>query len=303
MSKTTTDDKLKIHFKQYGKVVKAYVAKDWETGESRGFGFVKFLNLAMVDEALKMEHHIINGCKVKPTRRLSREEQEKRRVFFHVIRDLSEKELREALDTYGEIVKVTIPCDKQTNIQLGFAFIEFADTSSVDEVLSLGSIRIKKIRVNFKKAHARRDTDTRGENRGGSSRGSVGRPGESGTPASFTNRKYDAISSVGYDERFGVYSGGYAEQRPDGYSMPGGYGIPEAYPFFPVVNGLPGYPIITENGTYGVPFFDGFPNFGGYGGFSAGEFSNFGSNYSQGFSGGPKRGKNYFQRSAPYGGE
>ena len=40
----TTDDTLKAHFEQIGEVERAKVATDRETGRSRGFGFVTFVN-------------------------------------------------------------------------------------------------------------------------------------------------------------------------------------------------------------------------------------------------------------------
>ena len=40
----TTDDSLKAFFEQIGEVERAMVAKERETGRSRGFGFVTFVN-------------------------------------------------------------------------------------------------------------------------------------------------------------------------------------------------------------------------------------------------------------------
>ena len=161
----------------------------------------------MVDGALKIEHHAIDGYKIKLMRCLSREEQEKRKVLVYGIRDLSEKKLRDTLEKHGEVVNVRIPFDKKTNSQHGYAFIEFADTSSVDKVLSLGFFWVENIRVNVKKTYDKKDADRRGENRGGSSGGSVGRPGGSGPQASFASQENDVSSSIRYDEGFGVYSG------------------------------------------------------------------------------------------------
>lgn len=41
---TTNDDSLKAHFEQIGEVSSARVVTDRETGRSRGFGFVEFVN-------------------------------------------------------------------------------------------------------------------------------------------------------------------------------------------------------------------------------------------------------------------
>ncbi|XP_027037585.1 glycine-rich RNA-binding protein 2-like [Pocillopora damicornis] len=47
----TDDDRLKDYFSTIGDVVKAEVIRDWETGRSRGFGFVTFNNSSSVSEA------------------------------------------------------------------------------------------------------------------------------------------------------------------------------------------------------------------------------------------------------------
>lgn len=41
---STNDDALKSHFEQIGEVERAKVATDRDTGRSRGFGFVTFVN-------------------------------------------------------------------------------------------------------------------------------------------------------------------------------------------------------------------------------------------------------------------
>jgi RNA recognition motif-containing protein len=40
----TNDDSLKAHFEQIGEVASARVVTDRETGRSKGFGFVEFVN-------------------------------------------------------------------------------------------------------------------------------------------------------------------------------------------------------------------------------------------------------------------
>ncbi|XP_058964627.2 uncharacterized protein [Pocillopora verrucosa] len=47
----TNEDRLKDHFSSIGAVVKAQVIRDWETGRSRGFGFVTFNDSSSVTEA------------------------------------------------------------------------------------------------------------------------------------------------------------------------------------------------------------------------------------------------------------
>ena len=48
------------HFGPYGSIVNTFVAKDRNTGESRGFGFVTFQTLESCQAAL-LDRHVIEG--------------------------------------------------------------------------------------------------------------------------------------------------------------------------------------------------------------------------------------------------
>ncbi len=50
----TTDDSLKAFFEQIGEVERAMVAKERETGRSRGFGFVTFVDEANNQKAVDL---------------------------------------------------------------------------------------------------------------------------------------------------------------------------------------------------------------------------------------------------------
>ena len=52
LSYSTTDDDLKAHFEQVGEVERARVATDRDTGRSRGFGFVTFVDEANNQKAV-----------------------------------------------------------------------------------------------------------------------------------------------------------------------------------------------------------------------------------------------------------
>ena len=57
-------EKLKKYFKQYGTVQDAVVMKDPVSKRSRGFGFITFVDVASVDNALAHEPHTIDSRKV-----------------------------------------------------------------------------------------------------------------------------------------------------------------------------------------------------------------------------------------------
>jgi cold-inducible RNA-binding protein len=49
----TTDDSLRDAFAQFGEVTESKVIMDFQTGRSRGFGFVTFADEAAADQAIE----------------------------------------------------------------------------------------------------------------------------------------------------------------------------------------------------------------------------------------------------------
>lgn len=52
------------HFGQYGEIVDSVIIKDKFTSQPRGFGFITYLNPAVVDKVIEGTH-IINGKQVE----------------------------------------------------------------------------------------------------------------------------------------------------------------------------------------------------------------------------------------------
>ena len=116
--------------------------KDPQTKRSRGFGFVAFSHSYMVDEALKNWPHKIDGRTVNTKRALPKDEIRKpeagaqgKKLFVHFngIKDVSEDEVRDLFSQFGEVSFVSIPFEKDTKKNRGFAFVEFNDSDSVDK--------------------------------------------------------------------------------------------------------------------------------------------------------------------------
>ena len=53
LSWTTTEDELSRLFESYGEVERAQIITDWETGRSRGFGFVEMPKLTEATAAIE----------------------------------------------------------------------------------------------------------------------------------------------------------------------------------------------------------------------------------------------------------
>lgn len=61
LSQTVTEDDLRTHFSYYGQVTQAKILYDGVTGNSRGFGFVLFVDDACVFRVLQQQKHKIHG--------------------------------------------------------------------------------------------------------------------------------------------------------------------------------------------------------------------------------------------------
>lgn len=85
-------------------------------------------------------------------------------MFFHLDRKLfvgglswetTQKDLKEYFNKFGEITEVNIKTDPNTGRSRGFAFIQFANKDSVDQVLNGGQHSVNGKQVDPKRAKAR----------------------------------------------------------------------------------------------------------------------------------------------------
>ncbi|CAH1431019.1 unnamed protein product [Lactuca virosa] len=79
LSWETTEDVLREHFRKYGKVMDAVIAKDRITGTSRGFAFVSFSEASALNELL-LNTHTILGRTVEVKKAVPRHEYNQNRL-------------------------------------------------------------------------------------------------------------------------------------------------------------------------------------------------------------------------------
>jgi len=294
----TTEETLTSQFEQYGEIVDVIVMKDPHTKRSRGFGFVTFSKSYMLDDAQKAKPHTIDGREVDTKRAVPRdqvgpggkvESKNSKKLFLGGIKDLSENEIRDHFNGYGEITNVYVPTDRETQKNRGFAFVEFADYDAADKACLQGRITISDTEVDVQKAKDKNEGGGGGRGgrggaggrggygggRGGSYGGSGGYGGNSGGYGG--NSGGYGGSSGGYGGSSGGYggsSGGYGGSSGGYGGSSGGYG--------------------GSSGGYGQDSYGG-----GAGGYSQGGY---GGGYNQSSGGGPTRSSyNQGSRSTPYG--
>ncbi|XP_055515628.1 heterogeneous nuclear ribonucleoproteins A2/B1-like isoform X6 [Leucoraja erinacea] len=143
LSFNTTEENLKGHFEQWGKLTDCVVMRDPLNKRSRGFGFVTFSAAEEVDDAMAARPHKIDGRVVEPKRAVAREESGKpgahltvKKLFVGGIKDdTDEHHLRAYFKNYGKIESIDVITDRQSGKKRGFAFVSFDDHDPVDKVV------------------------------------------------------------------------------------------------------------------------------------------------------------------------
>ncbi|XP_064460518.1 TAR DNA-binding protein 43-like isoform X2 [Ornithodoros turicata] len=121
----TSEQDLRQYFESFGEVLMAQVKKDPKTGQSKGFGFIRFSNYESQLRALS-KRHLIDGrwCDVKiPNSKDGQASELSRKVFVgRCTEDLTSDDLREYFSKFGEVTDVFIPKPFRA-----FAFVTFVD--------------------------------------------------------------------------------------------------------------------------------------------------------------------------------
>uniref|UniRef100_A0A8C6S7P5 TAR DNA binding protein, like n=1 Tax=Neogobius melanostomus TaxID=47308 RepID=A0A8C6S7P5_9GOBI len=107
----TTEQDLKDYFTTFGEVIMVQVKRDTATGNSKGFGFVRFTDYETQTKVVS-QRHMIDGrwcdCKLPNSKSSPDEPMRSRKIFYFM--------------QYGEVTDVFIPKPFRA-----FAFVTFAD--------------------------------------------------------------------------------------------------------------------------------------------------------------------------------
>lgn len=121
----TTELSLREHFESFGEVLMAQVKKDLKSGQSKGFGFIRF-GAYEVQMRVLAQRHLIDGrwCEVKvPNSKEGMIQQVPCKVFVgRCTEDLTADDLRDYFSKFGEVTDVFIPKPFRA-----FSFVTFLD--------------------------------------------------------------------------------------------------------------------------------------------------------------------------------
>nr|BAN65677.1 RNA recognition motif domain containing protein [Babesia bovis] len=143
------------HFMKYGRVITAQVMRDYNSGRSRGFGFVT-LYIQENTENLFSDEHNVNGKHVD-VRRMQNDAASnmKRKIFVGGLpKSLSEQMLKTFFERFGAVEKVTI-MRQYDGSSRGFGFVIFAVDGAVEKVPESPSHFVYGSKVDVRAAESR----------------------------------------------------------------------------------------------------------------------------------------------------
>uniref|UniRef100_A0A8C9RSN2 TAR DNA-binding protein 43 n=1 Tax=Scleropages formosus TaxID=113540 RepID=A0A8C9RSN2_SCLFO len=155
----TSEQDLKDYFGTFGEVIMVQVKRDPKSGNSKGFGFVRFADYETQVKVMS-QRHMIDGrwcdCKLPNSKQGPDEPLRSRKVFVgRCTEDMTAEDLREFFMQYGEVTDVFIPKPFRA-----FAFVTFAD-DQVAQSLCGEDLIIKGVSVHISNAEPKHGNTVR----------------------------------------------------------------------------------------------------------------------------------------------
>lgn len=160
----TTEEALRSHFSKYGQISDCVVIRDPATNKSKGFGFVQYTDGYMVDELMKNRPHIIDNRELDVHRSIPRDQMKRtgqqaksvNKLFIGGlnVEKVKESDLKNYFQSFGNVLNIHIPKDKETSKAKKFGFITFDDYDPVDKITLNHHVVINGMRFNVAKANA-----------------------------------------------------------------------------------------------------------------------------------------------------
>ncbi|KAH7644302.1 heteroous nuclear ribonucleoprotein 27c isoform x1 [Dermatophagoides farinae] len=162
LSWETNEDKLRDYFTEFGDVTECLIMKNPETGKSRGFGFVTFMDPNSVRKVLNVQNHQLDGRTIDPKecnlRTAAKSRKEYRHTNFSKIflgglpPNITETRLKEFFSKYGNVTEAIIMFDQEKKKSRGFGFLSFDNEESIYKVVAEHFVTINGKQVEVKRA-------------------------------------------------------------------------------------------------------------------------------------------------------
>lgn len=161
----STEQSLREYFETFGEVLMAQIKKDVKSGQSKGFGFIRFATYEAQMRSLA-QRHLIDGrwCEVKvPNSKEGMVQQVPCKVFVgRCTEDISSSDLREYFSKFGEVTDVFIPKPFRA-----FSFVTFLDPEVAQSLCGEDHI-IKNVSVHVSNAAPKNESQGNRNNNSGS---------------------------------------------------------------------------------------------------------------------------------------
>ncbi|KAL8714412.1 MAG: hypothetical protein Q9220_001745 [cf. Caloplaca sp. 1 TL-2023] len=208
LSWNVDEEWLAREFEEFGEIKSCRVMTDRETGRSRGFGYVEFVNSAdgvkahaakkdslvdgrniNVDFAGQKKEKPANGVQERSNRYGDQPNEPSSTIFCaNLAFGATEDDVSEAFGEHASIKAVRIPTDKESGQPKGFAYVEFntiEESTTAFEGMQGASISGRAIRIDYASSKPRtndggRGGFDRGGRGGGRGRGGFDRGGRGG---------------------------------------------------------------------------------------------------------------------------
>jgi len=146
LSWETNSDRLRLYFENYGAVKEAFVSYNPTTGRPRGFGFVVFDSVDVVDKVVSFKHMIdkreVEVKKALPKSSFTRNPDEPELILKLFVGGVAPhttgSDLRQYFEQFGEVSDAVVMFDHENKRPRGFGFVTFADEDSVNNLFSQG---------------------------------------------------------------------------------------------------------------------------------------------------------------------
>ncbi|KAL5021425.1 hypothetical protein ScPMuIL_000580 [Solemya velum] len=173
----STEEDVRKYFAQFGDLVFVQVKKDPKSGQSKGFGFVRFSD-HLVQNKVISQRHMIDGrwCDVTiPNSNDSGSQIVNRKIFIaRCTEDITTSDLEDYFTKYGDVVDVFIPKPFRA-----FAFVTFDDPDVAQGLCGEDHI-IKGASVHISSAAPKNQDKFGGDRRGGGGFGDMRSGGRGG---------------------------------------------------------------------------------------------------------------------------
>ncbi|KAF0991343.1 hypothetical protein HZS_2912 [Henneguya salminicola] len=177
LPKSVDDEQLYNKFICYGDIDDHVVMKHPGTKDSRGFGFIQFVNEESVDKIINSRPHTIDNREIEVRRAMPKDinhstiHERTKRVFigglnYDITDDTLQKYYTDKFSKYGTVESVEVKRDRESNTSRGFGFITFDSEDAVDAVLIMEPKPTQFGRnCEVKKSEPRRGDDSTGSRR------------------------------------------------------------------------------------------------------------------------------------------